>query len=790
MEAFATYLLKSVIWLSGLALVYFLFLRNERFFLLKRIYLVSGILISFIFPLFTLHYQVALPASDISSSGIMQTGNPVIALNPFDGRESSIDYSLIFLSLYLSGILFLSFRLIRQIGSLYKTINRATISNCGKAKLIRASEFSASFSFINYVFINPSVSDAEVEEIMNHELVHVNQKHWFDLFLLELLRLFQWINPFVWIYTGYIKLNHEYLADSVALQRTSNPAIYKAALVNQLFSAPVISLSNSFNYSINKKRFDMMKKIIASPYRKLKVLFVLPVFAIVFYAFATPEYHQAVPDNNSMTFIQAPVIIVKDVKGIVRKEDGTQFAGVPILVTGTTIRAATDASGNFTLSGVPEEAFIVFSYRGYLTQVLKAEFNRTMEVKLLKDPDYKEIAVISYGDGTPGPISIRSANMTAESAPKPLIVVDGVISSKGVNEINPNEISSISVLKNKSATAVYGEKGENGVILVTTKRGGITKDTVIRDVAIVSGPETKYIPPFVQPGHTSQQRAEPLIVVDDVISTKTMSEALTEVGDQIATVTRLSEKEATEKYGEKGKNGVMEIMTLKRAKELGIKVPFKRRNPDDFPTFKGNGRGAFTDWVISQVKYPPEAIAGGIQGIVRAAYTVETDGTISNVKYKGTPSPLLGDAVLKAVQSSPKWEPAKNPEANEPYTSAVSLKFELPDKVTANVEPFVVVEQMPMYPGGESELLKFIMNNSQYPDSAKAKNIQGRVIVRFVVTTDGNVDEISVLKGVHPLLDAEAVRVIKLLTGFKPGMQGGRAVNVYYMVPVTFSLTK
>ena len=76
----------------------------------------------------------------------------------------------------------------------------------------------------------------------------------------------------------------------MALQRTSDPAIYRAALLNQIVGSPVISLVNSFNYSLNKKRFTMMKNIISSPYRKMKILFILPVFAIVFYAFAKPDY--------------------------------------------------------------------------------------------------------------------------------------------------------------------------------------------------------------------------------------------------------------------------------------------------------------------------------------------------------------------------------------------------------------------------------------------------------------------------------------------------------------------
>lgn len=102
--------------------------------------------------------------------------------------------------------------------------------------------------------------------------------------------------------------------------------------------------------------------------------------------------------------------------------------------------------------------------------------------------------------------------------------------------------------------------------------------------------------------------------------------------------------------------------------------------------------------------------------------------------------------------------------------------------------PFVVVEEMPMFPGGDSTLLAYISQNTMYPEIAKKNNIQGRVILRFCVTANGNVDRVSVLRGVDPELDAEAIRVVNTLPTFKPGKQGGKPVPVWYMVPVTFAL--
>ncbi|HSL86372.1 MAG TPA: energy transducer TonB, partial [Bacteroidales bacterium] len=103
-------------------------------------------------------------------------------------------------------------------------------------------------------------------------------------------------------------------------------------------------------------------------------------------------------------------------------------------------------------------------------------------------------------------------------------------------------------------------------------------------------------------------------------------------------------------------------------------------------------------------------------------------------------------------------------------------------------EPFIVVEEMPMFPGGETELLRYISDNTVYPEVAKENNIQGRVIVRFCVTSKGSVDQISVLKGVDAELDKEAMRVVSTLPPFRPGKQGGKPVPVWYMVPITFTL--
>jgi len=103
-------------------------------------------------------------------------------------------------------------------------------------------------------------------------------------------------------------------------------------------------------------------------------------------------------------------------------------------------------------------------------------------------------------------------------------------------------------------------------------------------------------------------------------------------------------------------------------------------------------------------------------------------------------------------------------------------------------QPFIVVEEMPSFPGNDAALMKWLNEHLQYPVEAQENNVQGRVIVRFCVTSKGGVDLVSVYKSVDPQLDAEAMRVVKSLPAFKPGKQGGKAVPVWYSVPITFQL--
>ena len=103
-------------------------------------------------------------------------------------------------------------------------------------------------------------------------------------------------------------------------------------------------------------------------------------------------------------------------------------------------------------------------------------------------------------------------------------------------------------------------------------------------------------------------------------------------------------------------------------------------------------------------------------------------------------------------------------------------------------EVFMVVENMPEFPGGDAGFFKYIQNNVKYPPIAKEYNITGKVYVSFIVDKSGSVTDVKIVRGVDKSLDAEAVRVVKSLPKYKPGKQRGKAVRVMFTIPINFTL--
>ena len=136
----------------------------------------------------------------------------------------------------------------------------------------------------------------------------------------------------------------------------------------------------------------------------------------------------------------------------------------------------------------------------------------------------------------------------------------------------------------------------------------------------------------------------------------------------------------------------------------------------------------------------------------------------------------VDDDIMASIEDNQEWFDPQE------YDYVVVEPEPEPDEV------FMVVEDQPEFPGGTAALLEYLRKNIKYPAICRENNIQGRVIVTFVVNKDGSIVDIEVAKSVNPSLDKEAIRVISQMPKWKPGSQRGKPVRVKYSVPVNFRL--
>ena len=265
------------------------------------------------------------------------------------------------------------------------------------------------------------------------------------------------------------------------------------------------------------------------------------------------------------------------------------------------------------------------------------------------------------------------------------------------------------------------------------------------------------------------------------------------------------------------KNGVIEVEEEKPYDAV-----------EQMPTFPG-GEAELMKFIRDNLKYPLTAKKEGIQGRVILRFVVTKTGAIDNITVLRSLDPACDEEAIRLIKSMPRWIPGKQNGNAVPvyYTLPVvfktypsdyeyhgsttttqvyyrsenrgeALSTEIAESKKGDSEigvirveeekPYDAVEQMTTFPGGEAELMKFIRENLKYPLSAQKEGIQGRVILRFVVSKTGSIENITILRSLEPACDEEAIRLIKSMPRWIPGKQNGNNVPVYYTLPVVFKL--
>ncbi|MDO9612927.1 MAG: M56 family metallopeptidase, partial [Bacteroidota bacterium] len=262
--------------LSLFALVYFLFLRRETFFSVNRWFLLVSIGFSAFLPL--LHIPFYTPQATVL---------PEITVTPYINLLSSVtiygtalshgaeqfvlNYSLLGYA-YLLGVVFLAGTLFLRIYQIIRLIASNRVVPEGNIKLVFLDRELSPFSFLNYIFVSKNLQNTKGwEKMLDHEKQHIQQGHTFDVLVLEFIAVFQWFNPFFWMFRRALRENHEFLADQAVISHGTAPSWYKQILINQYVGEQIV-LANNFNYSLIKIRIKMMSKIKSRKIANVKIL--------------------------------------------------------------------------------------------------------------------------------------------------------------------------------------------------------------------------------------------------------------------------------------------------------------------------------------------------------------------------------------------------------------------------------------------------------------------------------------------------------------------------------------
>ena len=284
------FLLESGVSLALLSLIYILFLRNETFFRFNRVFLLISVAFSVLLPF--LHFRIFDPQPILLSEITVTPYRNLLETVVVFGQdfsvavESTVSSSRIIVLIYFAGVFFFLSRFIFRLIQIALLVKQNPVHKNGHIKFVALNKGYSPFSFLSYVFVNPEKEmEKGYDKMVAHEMEHIRQGHTFDVLILEIMTIFQWFNPFLWMLKRVIRENHEFLADHAVLNTGVSRAQYKQLLLSQVVGSQLV-MANNFNTSLIKNRIQMISKIKSSKLARYKYLIALipVILLVVFFA--------------------------------------------------------------------------------------------------------------------------------------------------------------------------------------------------------------------------------------------------------------------------------------------------------------------------------------------------------------------------------------------------------------------------------------------------------------------------------------------------------------------------
>lgn len=406
-------LLKINLTLLLCFLIYHSLLRKLTFYHLNRAFLLGTLLLSVLTPF--LKFEIERQTLPVPLA-LPQLGYTLSA-----AAAGTFPWITIITMLFWSGSLILGFRFIAQLISLLLLYPKTRLHSINGCQVRVMQDKNNPFSFFKSIFLNPDMlTTEELHTVIRHEQVHAAQWHSLDILWGEMVRVFCWFNPAAWLLMTAIRENLEFIADRAVLSGGVERKAYQYSLLHISQSKRGASeVANNFNFSHLKVRITMMNKKKSNDLNVVKYFLALPLVAGLVLSFSVSTAQQK------------------------------------------TTQTASAKNSHLTQQKINTK-------EGSTAKKAIIRKNKPEERIALQAAQQKQVKKASVQSDQAQQVTVKNS-----AAEKPLIIIDGVISeSADINLIDAEKISEVNVLKEKSTIEPYGEKGKNGVILITTKKGG------------------------------------------------------------------------------------------------------------------------------------------------------------------------------------------------------------------------------------------------------------------------------------------------------------------------------
>lgn len=372
METFLIYIGKTALAVGAFYLTFYFLFRTQSLFRFNRFYLLSSFLISFIIPLITFTVVEKNSTStfhQISNYNVFFPPNETLMINTV---KDNLDIALWCFYLYFIGVGISIAHLIighirakSLISKSYKEINYST-------EFCVSKEDIHPFSFFNKIIVPKKIlTHPNLDLIIQHENVHVKEKHTLDMLFAELLFTFQWFNPFAWLIKDAIKTNLEYIADNVVI-KTTDVKTYQFAMVSLADKKGIAPFLTALNGSQLKNRIIMMKQKTENKKQILRKLVTIPLVTLLVLTLSNKEFQAKSLLDKEIT-ISGKVLDQVSLKPI---------SGASVIIKGRPVGTITDEEGNFTVTVEPDDNSLIFAHQGFTRKEVKITDKPSIVVKL------------------------------------------------------------------------------------------------------------------------------------------------------------------------------------------------------------------------------------------------------------------------------------------------------------------------------------------------------------------------------------------------------------------------